>query len=204
MNIFTSILLLVLSILTIASCFQISDRITSDKVTKYDDLKIFETLRWIFLSVILVAMFILGVMAYLKKLTLTPDLTKFVSCFMLLIIVCNVLCFTIPGIINDSSLTDLEKISKLNGLVFFCSSISSMAMGFIISQISRPAILATMTLFSLILWSGFNSNLSMEQSKCSLTFMKQSLLGSILSGLVIGYSFGSLVTGVSSSRTSFL
>lgn len=200
MNVFTSILLLVFSILIIVACFLISDRITSDKPNKYDDLKFFDWLRWVFLGIFLFIMAILGAMAYFGALVLTPAVTKLVLSFMLLMIVCNVTCFTISGIINDSSLTDLEKISKLNGIVFYCGTIAAIGMGFIASQIWRPLILGTMMIFALILWSGFNSNLSMEQSKCSLAFTRQSLYGSILSGLVIGSAISYLVSSMSTSQ----
>ena len=199
MNTFTSVSLLVLSILLIVACFQISDRITSEKANKYDDLKFFDWLRWVFLIAFIVIMGILGLMASRGALVLTPAVTKIVLCFMLLMIICNVTCFTISGIINDSSLTDLEKISKLNGIIFYCSTIAAIVMGFIASQISRPLILGTMMIFALILWSGFNSNLSIEPSKCSLSFTRQSLYGSILSGLVIGSTISHLVSKVSVS-----
>lgn len=198
MNIFGSIILLMISSISIAGSFEISDRITSTNSNKYDDLKFFDWLRWVFLGITLTIMAFLGAMAYLGKLELSEQVKKILTCLMIVMLLCNAVCFTISGIINDTKLNDSEKISKLNGIVLVCSTISGILIGFIVAQFTTPLVLLIMTIFAFILWSGFYSNLSIEPSqKCFLSFTRQSLFGSILCGLVIGYSISYLVSPTS-------
>ena len=186
-----SILFLVLSIFIIAMCFNISDSITSEKTTKYDDFKIFDVLRWCILVTFLFIMTILGMLEYLKIFKLSKYI-KTVLPFIILIILCIVTCFVISGIINNSKLSDFEKVSQLNSIVFYCSTISCIIISFIISQVYIPLIILTIFIFGIILFYGFSSNLSVDVSKCQINFIRQSLYCSILSGLIIGFSLSFL------------
>ena len=80
-------------------------------------------------------MTILGMLEYLKIFKLSKYI-KTVLPFIILIILCIVTCFVISGIINNSKLSDFEKVSQLNSIVFYCSTISCIIISFIINTFS--------------------------------------------------------------------